>query len=68
MKTTLERPLLVGPDEAARMLRVSRSQIYNLIACGALRTVHIGRSRRIPVEDIERLAREGFRHDRLNHR
>ena len=68
MKTTLERPLLVSPDEAARVLRVSRSQVYNLIAWGALRTVSIGRGRRILWEDVERVAREGFRHDPLSRR
>ena len=62
MRTPAERPLVVGPEEAARLLRVSRSFIYTLIAHGTLRTVKLGRARRILLEDIERVAREGLPH------
>ncbi|WP_018639793.1 helix-turn-helix domain-containing protein [Parafrankia elaeagni] len=40
--------LLVTPTEAAEILAVSRSTVYELLAAGALESVRIGRSRRIP--------------------
>lgn len=36
------------PDESAYLLGVSRSQVYALMAAGEIRSVKIGRSRRIP--------------------
>jgi excisionase family DNA binding protein len=63
MKTSVDRPLVVGPDEAARLLRLSRSFVYELVARGVLRTVKLGRARRILLEDIERVAREGVPRD-----
>ena len=40
-------PMLYTPVQAARVLGVSRSQIYVLMKGGQLGSVHIGRSRRI---------------------
>jgi len=40
-------PMLYTPVQAARVLGVSRSQIYVLMKGGKLGSVHIGRSRRI---------------------
>jgi len=45
-------PVLVTVREAARVLAISRSTAYELIAAGQLETVHIGRSVRIPVDAI----------------
>jgi excisionase family DNA binding protein len=42
-------PLLYRVEEAAEALRLSRSQVYELIRSGALRTVKIGGRRRVPV-------------------
>lgn len=42
-----ELPILFTPVQAARVLGVSRSQIYVLMKGGQLGSVHIGRSRRI---------------------
>ena len=39
--------MLFTPVQAARVLGVSRSQIYVLMKGGQLGSVHIGRSRRI---------------------
>ena len=36
--------LLLSVPEAAHRIGISRSQLYNLIAAGAIPTVHIGRS------------------------
>jgi excisionase family DNA binding protein len=47
--------LAVPPAEAARLLSLSRPMIYKLIHSGELRTVNIGRTRRVPVSELERL-------------
>jgi len=39
--------------EAARLLGVGRSTAYELLATGELESVHIGRSRRVPVVAVE---------------
>jgi len=48
--------LLIRPVEAATLLSVSRSSIYELIASGAVPSVRIGRMLRIPVAAIRKLA------------
>ncbi|MEV0971759.1 excisionase family DNA-binding protein [Microtetraspora glauca] len=45
-------PLLVTPAEAAEALGVGRTKVYELMASGALRSVRIGRSRRVPFEAL----------------
>lgn len=45
--------LLVTPEEAARVLRIGRSTLYELLASGALKSVRIGRSRRIRWGDLQ---------------
>ncbi|WP_460749137.1 helix-turn-helix domain-containing protein [Myceligenerans cantabricum] len=42
-------PVLYRVEEAAEALRLSRTQTYALIRCGALRTVKIGARRLVPV-------------------
>jgi len=42
-------PLLVPIDEAAHLLGIGRSKLYELIVDGAIATVSIGRARRVPV-------------------
>jgi excisionase family DNA binding protein len=49
------RPILVTACEAARLLALGRSTVYGLIAAGEIPTVHIGRSMRIAVADLEAL-------------
>lgn len=44
--------LLVTVEEAARRLSLGRTTIYGLIAGGRLRTVTVGRSCRVSVEDL----------------
>lgn len=44
--------ILLTPVEAAKALSVGRSKIYELMGCGALRSVRIGRSRRVSVAAI----------------
>jgi excisionase family DNA binding protein len=45
--------LLLSIQEAGRALGIRRSKMYELIAAGALETVHIGRAVRVPVDAIE---------------
>ncbi len=50
--------ILVRPIEAAEMLSMSRSSVYELIASGALPSVRVGRMLRVPVAAIKRLAEQ----------
>ena len=52
--------LLLRVAEAAEMLAISRSSLYQLVAAGEVRTVRLGRVVRIPRRELERLA-EPFR-------
>jgi excisionase family DNA binding protein len=45
-------PHLVTVKEAARILSIGRSSVYELIGSGRLEVVHIGRSVRIPLVAI----------------
>ena len=49
---TAPEPLLLTVVEAARLLSVGRTTIYELIERGELRTVHIGRASRVPVTAV----------------
>jgi excisionase family DNA binding protein len=44
--------LLVRPAEAAEMLGVGRSTIYQLPKLGVFPTVRVGRSTRVPVKEL----------------
>jgi excisionase family DNA binding protein len=49
------------PGELATMLKVTRQAVYNWIAQGRIEVERIGRTVRIPHEEVERLLREGRR-------
>ena len=51
------RPALLTVKEAARVLNLGRSTVYQLIADGRLDAVHIGRSTRVPVDAITKFIR-----------
>jgi excisionase family DNA binding protein len=44
--------LLVKVEEAAEMLGIGRSTVYDLMRTGEIESVWIGRSRRIPVDAL----------------
>ena len=44
--------LLLTPEAAAERLAIGRSQMYQLIRCGAVHSVKIGRLRRIPASSL----------------
>jgi excisionase family DNA binding protein len=48
-------PGLMRIEEAARYLAIGRSTMYELVAQGAVPTVHIGRAVRIPTEALKQL-------------
>lgn len=52
--------LLVTAEEAGRMLRIGRTSIYELLRRGLIRSIAIGRNRRIPVSEVRRIASEGI--------
>ncbi len=45
-------PVLYRVEEAAEALRIGRTVVYELIRCGALRTVKVGTRRLVPVEAV----------------
>jgi excisionase family DNA binding protein len=47
------KQLLITIDEAAKRLSIGRSHIYALMQRGGLRSVHIGRSRRVLEGDLD---------------
>jgi excisionase family DNA binding protein len=44
--------LLLTPEEAAQALNISRTKVFELLQVEALRSVKIGKSRRIPMEAV----------------
>jgi len=44
--------LLLSPEEAAEMLGVGRSRVYDLMRTRQLQSVLIGKSRRVPVAAV----------------
>lgn len=52
METTNMAQLLLRPEEAAKALGVGRSTVFELIRAGELRSVKIGKLRRIPSEAV----------------
>jgi excisionase family DNA binding protein len=70
MNTTTESRRLYRVDEAAALLSVCRTRIYELMRSGQLRSVVVGRSRRVPskaldeyVEQLLNQAPGSFDHD-----
>lgn len=51
--------ILLRPAEAAEALGISRSKAYELIATGAIPSVRIGNSARVPVKALHELAAAG---------
>jgi excisionase family DNA binding protein len=46
---------LLTVQEAGEALRCGKSTVYGLMSSGKLRSVHVGRCRRIPVSALEEL-------------
>jgi excisionase family DNA binding protein len=57
--STPPRPMLLTPAEVARLLRVSRTKVYELMKAGRLKRVELGtRCTRIPVASLDDLVRQ----------
>lgn len=57
-RESLARPkLLVTVEEAAWMLSVGKTTLYELFAAGVIRSVQIKRSRLVPVAELEAYVR-----------
>ncbi len=44
---------LLTPEQAAQVLGCGRSHMFRLIAAGEIRSIKVGRLRRIPVGEVE---------------
>jgi excisionase family DNA binding protein len=60
MENHIPEKLLYSPNSAAIALDVSRSSIYALMKAGLLRYVKFSNERRIPADEVKRLAVEGM--------
>jgi excisionase family DNA binding protein len=52
-RVPLSQRLLLRPEEAAAILGLGRSTIYELLRTGELTAAHIGRTTRIPARDLQ---------------
>jgi excisionase family DNA binding protein len=50
--------LLLKPEEAAELLSIGRSKVYEMIGTGELASVRIGTSRRIPADALAEFVRQ----------
>jgi excisionase family DNA binding protein len=46
--------LLLRVEEGAKLLDISRARLYTLLSEGQIKSIKIGRSRRIPLSEIQR--------------
>lgn len=46
------RKLLLTPEEAAQVLGIGRTKVYELMLSNAIESVKIGASRRVPVHSL----------------
>ncbi|KRA37955.1 MULTISPECIES: helix-turn-helix domain-containing protein [unclassified Nocardioides] len=53
----METVLLKIPEVMAR-LAIGQTKVYELMSTGELRSVKVGRSRRVPSDDLERFVAE----------
>lgn len=58
-ETPASGPRLVRLSAVEKALSVSRGKLTLMIDAGQIRTVRFGRSIRVPVEEIDRLVKEG---------
>jgi excisionase family DNA binding protein len=50
---TVHKQLLLRPEEAAEVLAIGRTAVFGLIRAGELRSVKIGKLRRIPADALD---------------
>ena len=54
-----KEPIVYSPDEARKLLKISRGLIYEAINTGRIPSIRIGRRILIPRSGLERLLNEG---------
>ncbi|HEX6351081.1 MAG TPA: helix-turn-helix domain-containing protein [Candidatus Dormibacteraeota bacterium] len=59
--------MLLRAEEAARMLGLGRSKVFQMLAAGELPVVRIGRSVRIPREELREWIKQKAAADRREH-
>ncbi len=52
------QPLLLTTEQAKRVLQIGRSHLYKLLGGGKIKSIKIGRNRRIPVVELERYIKQ----------
>ena len=55
--TTLLDPICIRVNDAARMIGVGRTKLYELIASGEIETVKLGKATRITTASLQELIR-----------
>ncbi|MFW0758927.1 hypothetical protein ACN1C3_30155 [Pseudomonas sp. H11T01] len=60
METFTPDRLLYSVNSSAYALDCSRTILYDLMKAGLIKFVAFGNERRIPVEEVQRLAKEGI--------
>lgn len=55
-----QEPLVYSPDEARKLLKISRGLIYEALNTGLIPSIRIGRRILIPRKQLERLLNEGI--------
>lgn len=48
-----EAPRFLRPEDVARILNIGRTSAYALLRSGELRSIQVGRLRRVPVEALQ---------------
>jgi excisionase family DNA binding protein len=54
-----QKPLAVGVNETARLLRLSPATIRRHVSRGRIRAIHVGRRVLVPMEVLEKVMVEG---------
>ena len=57
-ETTVQPQLLLTVEEAAEVLRIGRTTMFELIRTGQVATVPIGRLRRVPMGALQQFIQE----------
>lgn len=55
--------LLVSPQEAGQALGIGQTKVYELLRIGDLRSIKVGRLRKIPVSELHRFVGTRFQGD-----
>ena len=57
---TLTQPLLLTVEQAARHLGIGRSMAYRLVGEGAIKSIKVGRLRKVPVSSLVEYVEQGL--------